>query len=88
LLNLNHNSCFIDSGIFGERGEVLKIHKYQVRELFRKQHIPVSDGYVATSPEDAASYISEKVRKPVVGFVAGLSLPPVMLQPSVFSPNT
>jgi len=28
----------------------MKIHGYQAKELFRNNHIPVPDGYVATSP--------------------------------------
>jgi succinyl-CoA synthetase beta subunit len=31
----------------------MKIHEYQAKELFRNHHIPVPEGYVATSPDEA-----------------------------------
>jgi succinyl-CoA synthetase beta subunit len=31
----------------------MKIHEYQAKELFRKAQVPVLDGYVARSPEEA-----------------------------------
>ena len=33
----------------------MKIHEYQAKELFRNHHIPVPEGYVAQSPDEACA---------------------------------
>ncbi len=44
----------------------MKIHEYQAKELFRKHHIPVPDGYIATSPDEAAASAGRLGKFPVV----------------------
>ncbi|MBF0505999.1 MAG: ADP-forming succinate--CoA ligase subunit beta [Nitrospirae bacterium] len=44
----------------------MKIHEYQAKELFRNHHIPVPEGYVATSPEDACAMAGRLGGFPVV----------------------
>ncbi len=44
----------------------MKIHEYQAKELFRSHHIPVPEGYVATSPDDACTLAGRLGRFPVV----------------------
>jgi len=44
----------------------MKIHEYQAKELFRIHHIPVPEGYVATSPDEAASSAGKLGTFPVV----------------------
>ncbi len=44
----------------------MKIHEYQAKELFRKHHIPVPDGDIATSPDEAASSAGKLGKFPVV----------------------
>jgi len=44
----------------------MKIHEYQAKELFRNHHIPVPEGYVATSPDDACAAAEKLGTFPVV----------------------
>ncbi len=44
----------------------MKIHEYQAKELFRNSHLPVPDGYVATSPEEACRAAERLGTFPVV----------------------
>ena len=44
----------------------MKIHEYQAKELFRKHHIPVPEGYNAASVDEAASSAVKLGRFPVV----------------------
>lgn len=44
----------------------MKIHEYQAKELFRNHHIPVPEGYVATSPDDASAIAGRLGGLPVV----------------------
>jgi len=44
----------------------MKIHEYQAKELFRNHHIPVPEGYVATSPDDARAAAEKLGNFPVV----------------------
>lgn len=44
----------------------MKIHEYQAKELFRNHGIPVPEGYVATSPEEAAASAETLGKFPVV----------------------
>ncbi len=44
----------------------MKIHEYQSKELFRNHHIPVPEGYVATSPDDACTMAGRLGGFPVV----------------------
>lgn len=44
----------------------MKIHEYQAKELFRSHHIPVPEGYVAASPDDACASAGRLGRFPVV----------------------
>ena len=44
----------------------MKIHEYQAKELFRNHHIPVPEGYVATSPDDARAAAEKLGKFPVV----------------------
>jgi succinyl-CoA synthetase beta subunit len=44
----------------------MKIHEYQAKELFRNNHIPVPEGYVATSPEEASAFAGKLSKFPVV----------------------
>ena len=44
----------------------MKIHEYQAKELFRNHHIPVPEGYVATSPDDACAVAGRLGGFPVV----------------------
>ena len=44
----------------------MKIHEYQAKELFRNRHIPVPEGYVAESPEDASASAGRLGKFPVV----------------------
>jgi len=44
----------------------MKIHEYQSKELFRNHHIPVPEGYVATSPDDACAMAGRLGGFPVV----------------------
>ena len=44
----------------------MKIHEYQAKELFRNHHIPVPEGYVATSPDDARAAAEKLGAFPVV----------------------
>jgi succinyl-CoA synthetase beta subunit len=44
----------------------MKIHEYQAKELFRNNHIPVPEGYVATSPDEARAAVEKLGAFPVV----------------------
>ncbi len=44
----------------------MKIHEYQAKELFRNHHVPVPEGYVATSPDDACAMAGRLGGFPVV----------------------
>src|SRR5271169_651111 len=44
----------------------MKIHEYQAKELFRNHHIPVPEGYVATSSDDACAFAGGLGGFPVV----------------------
>jgi len=44
----------------------MKIHEYQAKELFRNHHIPVPEGYIATSPDDARAAAEKLGTFPVV----------------------
>ena len=44
----------------------MKIHEYQAKELFRNHHIPVPEGHVATSPDDAYALAGRLGSFPVV----------------------
>jgi succinyl-CoA synthetase beta subunit len=44
----------------------MKIHEYQAKELFRKHHIPVPDGYLAISPDEAVASAEKLGKFPVV----------------------
>lgn len=44
----------------------MKIHEYQAKELFRGHHISVPEGYIATSPDDAAASAGKLGKFPVV----------------------
>lgn len=44
----------------------MKIHEYQAKELFRNHNVPVPDGYVATSPDEACSLAERLGKFPVV----------------------
>jgi len=44
----------------------MKIHEFQAKELFRSHHIPVPEGYVAASPEDALAAAEKLGTFPVV----------------------
>ncbi len=44
----------------------MKIHEYQAKELFRNHHIPVPEGYIATSPDDARAAAEKLGKFPVV----------------------
>ena len=44
----------------------MKIHEYQAKELFRNHQIPVPEGYVATSPDDARAAAEKLGTFPVV----------------------
>jgi succinyl-CoA synthetase beta subunit len=44
----------------------MKIHEYQAKELFRKHHIPVPDGYIAASPDEASALAGRLGKFPVV----------------------
>jgi len=44
----------------------MKVHEYQAKELFRNHHIPVPEGYIATSPDDAAASAGKLGKFPVV----------------------
>lgn len=44
----------------------MKIHEYQAKELFRNHHIPVPEGYIATTPEDASASAEKLGKFPVV----------------------
>jgi succinyl-CoA synthetase beta subunit len=44
----------------------MKIHEYQAKELFRNHQIPVPEGYVATSPDDACDLAGRLGSYPVV----------------------
>jgi succinyl-CoA synthetase beta subunit len=44
----------------------MKIHEYQAKELFRNHHIPVPEGYVAASPDDASALAGRLGGFPVV----------------------
>ncbi|HWR59037.1 MAG TPA: ADP-forming succinate--CoA ligase subunit beta, partial [Thermodesulfovibrionales bacterium] len=44
----------------------MKIHEYQAKELFRNHNIPVPEGYVAASPEDACAAAGRLGSFPVV----------------------
>jgi succinyl-CoA synthetase beta subunit len=44
----------------------MKIHEYQAKELFRNRHIPVPEGYVAESPDDASASAGRLGNFPVV----------------------
>src|SRR6476620_4036850 len=43
----------------------MKIHEYQGKELFRAYHIPVPNGIVASTPEEAKA-AAQKLGTPVV----------------------
>lgn len=44
----------------------MKIHEYQAKELFRNHHIPVPEGYVAASPDEACDLAGTLGGFPVV----------------------
>jgi succinyl-CoA synthetase beta subunit len=44
----------------------MKIHEYQAKELFRNHNIPVPEGYLATSPDEAAASAGKLGKFPVV----------------------
>ena len=44
----------------------MKIHEYQAKEVFRNHHIPVPEGYVATTPDDARAAAEKLGAFPVV----------------------
>ncbi len=44
----------------------MKIHEYQAKELFRDHHIPVPEGYLAISPDDARAAAEKLGTFPVV----------------------
>jgi len=44
----------------------MKIHEYQAKELFRKHHIPVPEGYLATNPDEAVASAGKLGKFPVV----------------------
>ncbi|MBI5075336.1 MAG: ADP-forming succinate--CoA ligase subunit beta [Nitrospirae bacterium] len=44
----------------------MKIHEYQAKELFRQHHISVPEGYLATSPDEAAASAEKLGKFPVV----------------------
>lgn len=44
----------------------MKIHEYQAKELFRNHTIPVPEGYLATSPDEAAASAEKLAKFPVV----------------------
>ena len=44
----------------------MKIHEYQAKELFRNHHIPVPEGYVAASPDEASAFAGKLGGFPVV----------------------
>lgn len=44
----------------------MKIHEYQAKELFRNHNIPVPEGYLATSPDEAAASAGRLGNFPVV----------------------
>ncbi|GAB4485498.1 MAG: ADP-forming succinate--CoA ligase subunit beta [Thermodesulfovibrionales bacterium] len=44
----------------------MKIHEYQAKELFRSRHVPVPEGYVATSPDEACAAAARLGSYPVV----------------------
>ncbi|MGO9015262.1 MAG: ADP-forming succinate--CoA ligase subunit beta [Dissulfurispiraceae bacterium] len=44
----------------------MKIHEYQAKELFRNHYIPVPEGYVAASPDDACAMAGRLGGFPVV----------------------
>jgi succinyl-CoA synthetase beta subunit len=44
----------------------MKIHEYQAKEVFRDHHIPVPEGYVATSPDEARAAAEKLGSFPVV----------------------
>jgi len=52
--------------ILVKEGGLMKIHEYQAKELFRNYHIPVPEGYVATSPDDASDSAGKLGNFPVV----------------------
>ncbi len=51
---------------FSQEDSIMKIHEYQAKELFRNHHIPVPEGYVATSPDDACAMAGRLGGFPVV----------------------
>jgi succinyl-CoA synthetase beta subunit len=44
----------------------MKIHEYQAKEVFRNNHIPVPEGYVATTPDEARAAAEKLGAFPVV----------------------
>ena len=44
----------------------MKIHEYQAKELFRNHTIPVPEGYLARSPDEAAAFAGKLGKFPVV----------------------
>ena len=44
----------------------MKIHEYQAKELFRNHNIPVPEGYLARSPDEAAAFAGKLGKFPVV----------------------
>jgi succinyl-CoA synthetase beta subunit len=44
----------------------MKIHEYQAKELFRNHHIPVPEGYVAMTPDEARAAAEKLGALPVV----------------------
>ena len=44
----------------------MKIHEYQAKEVFRNHHIPVPEGYVATTPDEARTAAENLGTFPVV----------------------
>lgn len=44
----------------------MKIYGYQAKEVFRNHQVPVPEGYVATSPDEAAASAGKLGNFPVV----------------------
>ena len=54
------------TGILEREDDLMKMHEYQAKELFRSHHIPVPEGYTATSPDDACASAGKLCKFPVV----------------------
>jgi succinyl-CoA synthetase beta subunit len=53
-------------GISGKEGGLMKIHEYQAKELFRNHNIPVPEGDIALSPDDAGALAERLGGFPIV----------------------